>query len=45
MRESYKNIRLSLYILWEPGSQVPTEFTALAPAQLVNIFASGEDKL
>ena len=29
MRESYQNIRLSLYISWEPGSQVPSEFAAL----------------
>ena len=29
MRESYQKNRLSLKILWEPGSQVPTEFVAL----------------
>ena len=28
-RESYQKIRLSLYISWEPGSQVPKEFAAL----------------
>ena len=28
-RGSYKKIRLSLYISWEPGSQVPREFAAL----------------
>ena len=29
MPESYQQIRLSLYISWEPGSQVPSEFAAL----------------
>ena len=29
MHESYQKIRLSLNILWEPGSQVPREFAAL----------------
>ena len=31
-RESYQKIRLSLYISWEPGSQVPKEFAALVCA-------------
>ena len=29
MRESYQKNCLSLEILWEPGSQVPTEFAAV----------------
>ena len=37
MRESYQQIRLSLYISWEPGSQVPSEFAALVHALLKRI--------
>ena len=41
MHESYQKIRLSLYISWEPGSQVPSDFAALlliVVGDLRNVF-------
>ena len=37
LRESYKKICLSLYTLWEPGSEVSHEYAALhQPLQLLH---------
>ena len=43
--ESYQKICISLYISWEPGSQVPSEFATRTILSGPALLQNGEDRM